>query len=185
MKKIFFLFVLTSCVLSFTKAQQMKDSMKMNMPMKDSMNMKRINNTQHDSMPGMNMNGMNMSNMNTQMTHSYSLSLPMNRDGSGTSWSPDNNPMYMLMSMGKKSMWMFHGSFFLRYNTQQLTNNTSRSSSKIDAPNWFMAMYDKQIGKKGLFNFSSMFSLDPLTVGASGYPLLFQSGESYKGSAFG
>jgi len=32
----------------------------------------------HTQMPGMN--------------HAYSLSLPMNRNGSGTAWSPDNTP---------------------------------------------------------------------------------------------
>jgi len=115
------------------------------------------------------------------MTSAYSLSLPMNRNGSGTGWQPDNTPMYMLMKHGQKDMWMFHGSVFLRYNNQQLTQQTSRSGTSVDAPNWMMAMYNRQVGKNGLFSFSGMFSLDALTVGKGGYPLLFQSGEAYKG----
>ena len=146
----------------------------------DSMDMSQMH-YMHDTMP-MPDSTMNMDKMNMPaMTHSFSLSLPMNRNGSGTSWSPDNNPMYMLMAHTKKGMWMFHGSIFVRYNTQQLTNKTSRSDAQFDAPNWFMAMYNRKVGNNGLFNFTAMLSLDPLTVTEHGYPLLFQSGESYKG----
>lgn len=115
------------------------------------------------------------------MSSAYSLSLPMNRNGSGTSWHPDNTPMYMWMEHGKKDMWMFHGSIFLRYNTQELLKKNDRAASKFDAPNWFMAMYNRKVGKNGLFNFTVMLSLDPITVGDEGYPLLFQTGESYQG----
>jgi hypothetical protein len=114
------------------------------------------------------------------MSSSYSLSLPMSRNSSGTSWQPDNSPMYMVMSHDDKGgMWMFHGSIFFRYNDQELFKTTSRGASKFDAPNWMMAMYSRPVGKNGLFSFSSMFSADILTMGKSGYPLLFQTGESY------
>jgi hypothetical protein len=43
-----------------------------------------------------------------------------------------------------------------------------------------MFMLNQYIGKRGLFNFSGMFSLDLLTE-YNGYPLLFQSGETYNG----
>lgn len=135
----------------------------MNMHM-DDMN---INDEDEEMMPG--------------MSHSFSPSLPMTRNGSGTAWSPDNTPMYMIMKHTKKGMWMFHGSIFLRYDNQQLNGKTSRSSAQFNAPNWFMAMYNRPVGKNGLLNFSAMISLDPLTVTERGYPLLFQSGESYKG----
>lgn len=173
MKKI--ISVLLLFVAFITHAQHQHNmpadsSKKMNnkdtMPMNDSMGMKNMNMKHKEMMPG--------------MSHSFSLSLPMNRNGSGTSWSPDNNPMYMIMSHTKKGMWMFHGSVFLRYNNQQLTNKTSRSDDQFDAPNWFMAMYNRPTSKNGLFNITAMVSFDPFTVGLDGYPLLFQSGESYK-----
>ena len=174
MKNVFIIitFLLIATVIHAQHNHNMSDSLKkdqMNdtMPVNDSMM-----NTDHMHMHHMQMPGMN---------HSFSLSLPMNRNGSGTAWSPDNNPMYMIMTHTKKGMWMFHGSVFLRYNTQQLTDKTSRSDAQFDAPNWFMAMYNRQVGKNGLFNFTGMLSLDPLTVTKRGYPLLFQSGESYKG----
>ena len=144
----------------------------------DMHNMHRDSTIQKDSMPMMHDHSrMQMPGMN----HAYSLSLPMNRNGSGTAWNPDNTPMYMLMKHGKKDMWMFHGSVWLRYNNQELTDKTSRSSVRFDAPNWFMGMYNRQVGANGLLNVTGMFSLDALTVGKAGYPLLFQSGESFNG----
>ncbi|HTE10285.1 MAG TPA: hypothetical protein VK645_04930, partial [Chitinophagaceae bacterium] len=80
----------------------------------------------------------------------------------------------------KKWMYMLHGNLFLRYNKQDITGKGSRGNGKFDAPDWLMFMGQKQAGKNGLFHFSSMLSLDAVT-GGDGYPLLFQSGESYKG----
>jgi len=115
------------------------------------------------------------------MTSAYSLNLPMSRDGSGTSWVPDASHMYMLMKTSGKTRLMFHGNIFLRYTKQDLFNAGSRGGEKFDAPNWFMGMLSRPVGKKGLFNASVMLSLDPLTESGHGYPLLFQSGESWKG----
>src|ERR1043165_3691224 len=68
-------------------------------------------------MPGMNMPhdttnssmkmNMPMDSMHMEMTSSFSPNLPMNRDGSGTSWQPDANPMVMYMKMKGKNMYMF------------------------------------------------------------------------------
>lgn len=116
------------------------------------------------------------------MTSQFSLDLPMNRDGSGTSWVPDETPMYMYMIHGKKWMQMVHGSVFLRYNKQDVFNKGSRGGSQLDAPNWLMYMAQRKVGKNGLFAINTMFSFDPFTVGAGGYPLLYQTGESYKGN---
>ena len=115
------------------------------------------------------------------MTSSYSLNLPMSRDGSGTSWVPDASNMYMLMKMSGKTTLMLHGNIFLRYTKQDLFNKGNRGDDKFDAPNWFMGMLSRPVGKKGLFSASAMISLDGLTEGGNGYPLLFQSGETWKG----
>jgi hypothetical protein len=115
------------------------------------------------------------------MSHAYSRNLPMSRNASGTAWLPDASPMYMYMT-GKKASWMFHGNIFLRYTNTDIFNNGSRGGSDIDAPNWFMSMVNKPVGKRGLFTAKAMISLDALTEGKNGYPLLFQSGETYKGA---
>lgn len=117
----------------------------------------------------------------SSMSHAYSLNLPMNRNGSGTGWLPDSSPMFGYMKHGKKSMLMFHGNIFLRYNNQDIFENGKRGDEKFDAPNWFMAMWQRKINEKGLLHFSGMLSLDPLTMGGEGYPLLFQSGETWEG----
>jgi hypothetical protein len=117
---------------------------------------------------------------NPPMSHAFSLNLPMNRNGSGTGWLPDASPMYGYMVHSKKWMYMIHGNIFIRYNHQDPTNKGTRGDNKFDAPNWFMAMAQRQIGKKGLLHLNTMFSLDPL-FGGEGYPLLFQTGETFKG----
>lgn len=115
------------------------------------------------------------------MTHAYSLSLPMSRNGSGTSWQPDASPMYMYLRANARSNWAIHGNVVLRYNNQDVFKKGSRGAAKVDAPNWFMGMYNRRVGSRGLFNATAMISFDPFTVGKNGYPLLFQSGETYKG----
>lgn len=115
------------------------------------------------------------------MSHAYSLNLPMNRNGSGTGWLPDNSPMYGKMFHRRKWMYMLHGNVFLRYNKQDLFDIGKRGDEKTDAPNWLMAMGQRRVGQKGLFHFSAMFSLDAAIAGGEGYPLLFQSGETWKG----
>ena len=134
------------------------------------------------SITGMDHSMHNHMDKNTLMTHSYSLNLPMNRNGSGTSWLPDASPVYGLMIHSKKWMYMFHGNIALRYTKQDIGNKGNRGDEKFDAPNWFMAMGQRKVGEKGLFHFGAMLSLDRLTEGGNGYPLLFQTGESWKGN---
>jgi hypothetical protein len=122
-----------------------------------------------------------MDNMKAVPSHAFSRNLPMSRHGSGTAWNPDSSPMYMWMKQTNKTDWMFHGNIFLRYTNTDIFNSDKRGDDKIDAPNWFMAMMNRKIGKKGLFNATAMISLDRLTEGGDGYSLLFQSGETWKG----
>jgi hypothetical protein len=121
--------------------------------------------------------------MPAPMSHAFSLHLPMNRNGSGTGWLPDSSPMYGYMKHSNDWMFMMHGSVFLRYNNQDFSNKGDRGDEDFDAPNWFMLMGQRKIKKNGLFHFNAMISLDPLTQTGRGYPLLFQTGESYKGRA--
>ena len=117
-----------------------------------------------------------------EMYSAYSLNLPMNRNGSGTSWQPDESPMYMYMVHAKAWNIMVHGAMFTRYTSQNVNNKGMRgSAAQFNAPNWGMLMAQRRLGKHGLLNISAMLSADRLTIGGEGYPLLFQSGESWKG----
>lgn len=132
----------------------------------------------HDHTGMSNQDHMSM-NMDMSMSNAYSRNLPMTRNGSGTAWLPDNSPMYGYMFHAKKWMYMLHGDAYIRYNKQDLFDKGNRGEAKFDAPNMVMLMGQRNIGKNGLLHFNTMFSLDPLTIGDAGYPLLFQTGESY------
>jgi hypothetical protein len=136
-------------------------------------------------MEGMDMDGMKMGKKTSHsfMPSSFSTGMPMSVNGSGTAWLPSASPMYGVMYHSAHWMYMLHGSIFLRYTDQDFTHAGSRGGDQADAPDWLMFMGQRPVGKNGLFHFSSMFSLDALLVGNRGYPLLFQSGESYRGKA--
>ena len=117
--------------------------------------------------------------MEMSMHSTIDLADPMSREGSGTSWLPDSSPMYGRMFMFDDNMLMLHGAIFPRY-----TNvSTRRGDDRIDAPNWFMAMFSHPLGESTQFGSRLMMSLDPLTEGGRGYPLLFQTGEAWNGEA--
>jgi len=113
--------------------------------------------------------------MHMEMHSTIDLADPMSREGSGTSWLPDSSPMYGKMFMFGEDMLMLHGAIFPRY-----TNvSTRRGDDRIDAPNWIMGMYSHPLGDNTQIGARLMMSLDPLTEGGRGYPLLFQTGESW------
>ena len=81
--------------------------------------------------------------MQMSMHSSIDVADPMSRESSGTSWMPDSTPMYGRMFMFGDDMLMLHGAIFPRY-----TNvSTRRGDDRIDAPNWFMAMYSHPLGE--------------------------------------
>lgn len=126
------------------------------------------------------MGGMEMGG--SPMSHAYSRHLPMSRNGSGTAWNPDQTPMYMWMQHKGPWMLMYHGSAFGRYTSQNFNHAGQRGQRRaVDGPNWLMTMAQRPVGARGLLNLTLMVSLDPLTETRGGYPLLFQTGESYKG----
>jgi hypothetical protein len=113
------------------------------------------------------------------MPSSIDLADPMSRESSGTSWVPDSTPMYGRMFMFGNDMLMVHGGIFPRY-----TNvSTRRGDDRIDGANWAMAMYSHPLGENAQLGFRAMMSLDPLTEGGRGYPLLLQTGETWRDQA--
>lgn len=165
---------------SMGHAQQM-DGMQMNDTSKPKSSMH--NQMGHDTMQDMHGdNDMQMSMPMNGMSNAFSKNLPMSRDGSGTSWMPDAAPMYGTMYHSKKWMYMLHYNLFVRYDNQDFTHKGSRGGKETDVPDWVMFMGQKATGKNGLFHFNTMLSLDAVSMGGAGYPLLFQSGEDYKGN---
>src|SRR5450631_77860 len=114
--------------------------------------------------------------MHMSMQSSVNIADPMSRESSGTAWAPDSTPMYGRMFMLGDDMLMLHGAIFPRY-----TNvSTRRGDDRLDAPNWIMGMYSHPLGDSAQLGLRAMMSLDLLTEGGRGYPLLFQTGESWR-----
>jgi len=87
--------------------------------------------------------------------------------------------MYGHMYMLGDDMLMLHGGIFPRY-----TNVSSRrGDDRIDAPNWIMGMYSHPFSDSAQLGLRLMMSADLLTEGGRGYPLLFQTGETWHGQA--
>jgi len=133
------------------------------------------------------MPGMSHENHNEmKMSAATDLGTPMTRESSGTAWVPDSTPMYAWMKMyGDGSMLMLHGTMFFRYTSVGSSRDVSvagkGSRSRFDAPSMFMAMYSKPLTKKSQIGLRAMISLDPIIERGYGYPLLYQSGELYRG----
>lgn len=140
--------------------------------------------SEHGAM-GHEMSGHEMHSMGHEMHSTVDLNDPMSRESSGTSWLPDSSPMYMKMRMKGDKMLMFHGTAFPRYTRVGSDRDVSiagkGSRSRFDAPTMFMGMYSQPAGEKGQLGVRLMASLDPIIERGYGYPLLYQSGEAYKG----
>ncbi|HET9636363.1 MAG TPA: hypothetical protein VFP26_10580 [Gemmatimonadaceae bacterium] len=100
----------------------------------------------------------------------------MDRMGSGTTWIPDAVTLPSRTRMLGNWMIMSHGFLFAQYDHQ----SGERGDDQFGSLNWLMVMATRDLAR-GRFQARTMLSLDPLTVTNRGYPLLLQSGESYKG----
>lgn len=99
----------------------------------------------------------------------------MTRDAAGTAWQPDSSPMEGVH--GQVGGWstMVHGYAALIYDDQ----GGPRGDRKTFVESMLMAMAQRPLGG-GVLALRGMVSADPL-MGASGYPLLFQTGETADG----
>lgn len=110
------------------------------------------------------------------MSSSIDLNDPMSQEASGTAWVPSSTPTYAHMEMKPNGdMLMLHGAIMPRYTDV----GSKRGDRRADAPNWFMGMYSHPVGSRDQIGVRAMISLDPVTEGGYGYPLLFQTGESW------
>ena len=99
----------------------------------------------------------------------------MTRDGSGTSWQPEATPMDGLHFMKGGWSLMAHGYVNAIYDRQTGPRGDNKSFTESMA----MLMANRPVGP-GTLGLRAMVSLDP-AMGKSGYPLLFQTGETADG----
>jgi hypothetical protein len=79
-------------------------------------------------------------------------------------------------AQGAKWQFMQDGIVFAEFNHQ----GGPRGGDELVVPNWWMGMAARSLGG-GPLTFTSMLSLDPATVGKSGYREIFQAGEALGG----
>jgi hypothetical protein len=158
--------------------------MDMNMPMPGASpspgamkNMKGMENT--PAMGSMDMGPlmvMSENDMGIRVGSSDTNIMSMGAMGSGTSWQPSSGPMHMYHKMSGDWLLMFHYNIVAGVNRQ----GGPRGVTKAESANWFMLMAFHKLGK-GTVQLRDMFSFEPFTFPPGGSPLLFQTGETYKG----
>jgi len=140
-----------------------------------------------DSMKGMDMAGtgaMNMgpllvmkgSDMGIRVGASDRNLMSMGAMGSGTTWQPSSGAMHMLYKQSGGWLLMFHYNAVVGVNSE----GGPRGVTKFESSNWFMPMAYHKLGR-GTLQLRGMFSFEPFTFPRGGSPLLFQTGETYKG----
>src|ERR1044072_3328776 len=102
--------------------------------------------------------------------------MPMGAMGSGTSWQPASGPSSMYHKTAGEWLVMFHFNLTTGVNRQ----GGPRGVTKAESANWFMPMAYRRVGR-GTLQLRGMFSAEPFTFPPGGSPLLFQTGETYKG----
>ncbi|HYV48924.1 MAG TPA: hypothetical protein VFA20_28890 [Myxococcaceae bacterium] len=99
---------------------------------------------------------------------------PREREASGTGWQPATTPMHAHHLHAAGWMVMLHYSVFAGVDSQL----SQRGATLPVSANWVMAMADHSL-LGGRFSARTMLTLEPLTAGGQGFPLLLQSGETY------
>jgi hypothetical protein len=100
----------------------------------------------------------------------------MEREASGTSWQPESSLMEGIHAMRGAWTFMIHGFADIAYDHQ----GGPRGDEKVFAPTMGMVMAQRPAGG-GTLGGRVMLSIDPATVGDTGYPLLLQTGEAVEG----
>jgi hypothetical protein len=111
-----------------------------------------------------------------EMPATGALGISMDRLGSGTTWIPDAVKLPGRHVMAGSWTLMLHGFVFLQADWQQ----GKRGDTHFGSLNWGMLMADRSLAG-GRVQLRFMPSLDPVTVGRCGYPLLLQTGETCRG----
>jgi hypothetical protein len=119
---------------------------------------------------------MNGEDMGIRVGSSDTNTMSMGAMGSGTAWQPSSGPMHMQHWTKGDWLLMFHYNLFAGVNRQ----GGPRGVTKFESASWFMPMAYHKLGK-GTLQLRGMFSAEPFTFPPGGSPLLFQTGETYKG----
>lgn len=99
----------------------------------------------------------------------------MASQSSGTSWVPGASPMRMAMRQWGTWSVGGHARAFVQYVDQ----GTRRGDRQLGVTDWEMLTALRDVAG-GRLQFSAMTTLEPFTLGGGGYPLLLQTGRTYR-----
>jgi hypothetical protein len=105
------------------------------------------------------------------------LGIPQSRQGSGTSWIPDSSALRAAIVARGAWMLMFQGAV----SALGIDERTKRGERQFAMTDWEMLMAMRRVAG-GLLRLSAMTSVEPFALGGSGYPLLLQTGGTYRHS---
>lgn len=100
----------------------------------------------------------------------------MTREASGTSWQPESAPHEGLHWNRGPWQLMTHGYAMQLYSDQAGRQRDTKNFNE----NMLMGMASRQLGP-GRLGLRTMLSAEPWTIGATGYPLVLQTGETADG----
>jgi hypothetical protein len=142
----------------------------------DMSGMKGMDNLPRNSMNTSPLLVMSGNSMGVRIGASESNVIQLGQMGPGTSWQPTTSPMNMMDRIAGKWLLMAHFNIAAGLNSQ----GGPRGTTKFESANWFMPIAFRRVGQ-GTLQLRGMFSLEPFTFAPGGSPLLFQTGETYKG----
>ena len=104
------------------------------------------------------------------------------REASGTSWLPDETPMFGVHRVWGDWSVMLHGKAFAQflYEPGDRHRTGGSSNQQFGSVNWGMAMARRRLGV-GRFGLRAMVSLEPWTVPGCGYLSFLATGEVCEG----
>ncbi len=105
------------------------------------------------------------------------LGLPRSQLGSGTSWQPSNSPLYVVIPHVGEWGILVHGTLFAGYNWY----TSERGWHRFMGRNTLMGTVFRRFGRGELLARMAL-SLEPLTIGRRGYPLILQTGQTRDGT---
>jgi hypothetical protein len=122
------------------------------------------------------MPAMHMSDSTPDLMMTGPLGISTDRQGSGTSWVPEDVLMPFRHALWGKWDIMSHWNVFGQYITQR----GPRGDSQLGSVNWSMIMANRPL-LGGRLQLRAMNSVEAATVGRCGYPNLLQTGETCRG----
>jgi len=111
-----------------------------------------------------------------QLTLAMCVVASLSRPTAASAQDPPHDHSQMNMPMDGGWQFTQDGVVFAELNHQQ----GPRGGTEFVVPNWWMGMASREV-PRGRLTLNAMFSLDPATVGKSGYRELFQAGEALDG----